>query len=215
MISQLHYITQDVAGYTHAQLAEEACRGGANWVQLRIKNQSYEKCKAIALQTKEVCRKYGAKLIINDSVQIAKEIGADGVHLGKNDMPAQHARLILGKNFIIGGTANSIEDIRRLSEMGAVDYVGLGPFRFTSTKQKLSPILGMEGYRQLMQRCQAEGITLPLVAIGGITATDIPPLLECGLHGIAIAGAINLATDKQKATQELLSKLYANTNHCR
>src|ERR1035438_4698604 len=94
-ISRLHYITQDIAGFTHPQLVELACIGGANWVQLRVKNKQYDEWLKIALETKSICKKYGARLIINDNIQIAKEISADGVHLGKEDMSPNEARKIL------------------------------------------------------------------------------------------------------------------------
>ena len=112
MISKLHYITQEVEGHSHYALAEWACLGGADWVQLRVKNKSYNEYLDIALKTEAVCRKYHAKLIINDNVKIAKAIKADGVHLGKKDMHPKEAREFLGSGYIIGGTANNFEDIK-------------------------------------------------------------------------------------------------------
>src|SRR5246127_4479462 len=128
MISRLHYITQDIENTSHTQLVEDACKAGVNWVQLRLKNKSYEDWKAIAEEALAICKKHNAKLIINDNVALAKEIGADGVHVGKQDMPVAKAREILGSGFIIGGTANTFEDVELHAKSGA-DYVGLGPFR--------------------------------------------------------------------------------------
>src|ERR1019366_3998093 len=147
-ISRLQYIT------TNPLDADKACKAGVDWIQLRVKNKTEEEWRALAVETLIVCRRYGAKLIINDNVFLAKEIKADGVHLGKEDQNPAEARLILGEKFIsgekfiIGGTANSLEDIHSLIESG-VDYIGLGPFRFTTTKANLSPVLGLEGYRVL------------------------------------------------------------------
>jgi len=210
MISKLHYITQEVERKTHAQLAEEACIAGARWVQLRVKNKSYTEWKAIALETLAVCRKHQAKLIINDNVELPKEIHADGVHLGKEDISTAEARKILGSNFIIGGTANTFEDIK-MHTASNVDYIGLGPFRFTSTKEKLSPILGIEGYKQIIHKCRDNNITVPIVAIGGITSTDIPELLHTGVYGIAIASAITFSKNKKQTIQEFMSQLEHNT----
>src|ERR1700758_5408380 len=112
MILKLQYITQDVEGKSHMQLAEEACIAGVGWIQLRLKNKAEEEVKKIAIATQDVCIKNNARLIINDNVSLVKEIGADGVHLGKEDMNPVEARKILGNNFIIGGTANTFEDIK-------------------------------------------------------------------------------------------------------
>jgi thiamine-phosphate pyrophosphorylase len=210
MISKLHYITQEVEGKTHAQLAEEACIAGARWVQLRVKNKTYTEWKAIALETLAICRKHHAKLIINDNVELVKEIHADGVHLGKEDVSTVEARRILGGEFIIGGTANTFEDIK-MHAASNVDYVGLGPFRFTSTKEKLSPILGIEGYKQIIHKCRDNNISIPIIAIGGITSTDIPELLNTGVYGVAVAGAVTLSKDKKETIQEFMSQLEHNT----
>ena len=116
MISKLHYITQDVDGISHVKLVENACKAGVNWVQLRLKDKSYEDWKIIAEEAVAICKKYNAKLIINDNVALAKEINADGVHVGKQDMPVLKAREILGPYFIIGGTANKFEDVKLHAE---------------------------------------------------------------------------------------------------
>lgn len=194
-ISRFHYITQDIAGFSHAQLAELVCLGGAGWVQLRVKSQKgkiYSDWIQIAMETKSVCKKFGAKLIINDHVHIAKEIEADGVHLGKEDMAPAEARKILGNNYIIGGTANTIEDIKRLMENG-VDYIGLGPYRFTNTKKNLNPILELSGIREIMTKLPGAP---PVIAIGGINLADVQLLMETGIHGIAVSSAINCSEDK-------------------
>ena len=203
-ISKLHFITQgNVPGYTHAQLAEEACKGGVSWVQLRVKGENQATWKQIALETLHVCRKYGAKLIINDNPHLVKEIGAEGVHLGKKDMDPIEARRILGKDYIIGGTANDFEDLLRLQE-AKVDYIGLGPFRFTATKDKLSPVLGKEGFLNIMDLCRENKIQTPVIAIGGILPTDISDILHTGIYGIAVASAINLAEDNAAKAAEYL-----------
>ncbi len=210
MISKLHYITQDVNGKTHVQLTEEACVAGVDWVQLRVKNKPCAEWKEIALETLAVCRKYNAKLIINDSMTLAKDIGADGVHLGKNDMSTREARKILGNKFIIGGTANTFDDVKMHVSAG-VDYIGLGPFRFTTTKDKLSPILGLEGYKEIIENCRKENLHVPIVAIGGIVREDVAGILETGIYGVAVSGGITHAKDKLDTVKELMKALNAKS----
>ena len=214
MIEKLHYITQgDIEGYSHTDLANIACQNGVKWVQLRMKDVSYEECLEEALKVKSICQKYNARLIINDNVSIAKEIEADGVHLGKEDMDPLEARRILGESRIIGVTANTLDDIRKLSTK-KVDYIGLGPFRFTTTKKKLSPVLGIEGYRSILNALKSEGINIPVIAIGGIKAVDIKEIVKTGVHGIALASVINKAEDKASAIREIINELnYGEVAH--
>ncbi|SDY59191.1 thiamine phosphate synthase [Hymenobacter psychrophilus] len=193
-ISHLHYIT------TNAAAAELACQGGVRWVQLRVKNQPYAVWKQLALDTQAVCRRYGATLILNDNPHLALEIGADGVHLGQADMPPTEARAMLGPSFIIGGTANTFADVQRLVATG-VDYVGLGPFRFTHTKENLSPILGLGGYAEILGQCRATRLMVPVIGIGGVLLADVGALRTTGLHGIAVSGSIGQAENPVAAAQ--------------
>jgi thiamine-phosphate pyrophosphorylase len=201
MISRLHYITQDLAGTDHARLAALACAGGARWVQLRMKQVPAGVQEQEARDTLAVCRQYGARLIINDQVALARAIDADGVHLGKTDMPPAQARQLLGLNKIIGGTANTLADIVLLAAAG-VDYIGLGPYRFTPTKENLSPVLGLAGYQHLLAQCRALGITLPIVAIGGLGPADARPLFQAGVYGLAVSAAINKSPDPTAAARQ-------------
>lgn len=211
-ISRLQYIT------TNPLDAEKACKAGIDWIQLRVKNKTEEEWKDLASEALIVCRRYGAKLIINDNVTLAKEIGADGVHLGKEDMNPAEARLILGKKFIpgeefipgekfiIGGTANSLEEIHSLIESG-VDYIGLGPFRFTTTKINLSPVLGLEGYSAIMRQFAHSTQAIPIIAIGGIKTEDVYFLLKTGVDGIAVSSAITQSDDIGIAASSFIKEL--------
>ena len=184
-ISRIQYIT------TNATLAELACKGGINWVQLRLKNTPYEQFLQTAKEVQQVCKQYNATLIINDNVAIAKEIRAHGVHLGKTDMLPELAREILGANAIIGCTANIRGQIIKLADK-PIDYIGLGPFRFTPTKEKLSALLGFNGYKRILKSLQEKSIKdIPIIAIGGITEYDIKALMATGIYGIAVSGAIS------------------------
>lgn len=183
-----------------------ALEGGCKWIQLRMKDASAEEVLVNAEEALHLCRQYGAKFILDDHVELVERAGADGVHLGKNDMPVDEARKILGNGKIIGGTANTIEDIVRLHKQGA-DYIGCGPFRFTTTKKKLSPVLGIEGYKSIVQNMRDKGIDLPIVAIGGITVADIPAIMATGVTGIALSGAILGAADPVAMTENILKTL--------
>ena len=122
-------------------------------------------------------------------MELVRELGADGVHLGLKDMPVREARRILGDGFIIGGTANTFAHVMMHYEASA-NYIGCGPFRFTTTKKNLAPILGLEGYRSITEQMRSHGINIPVVAIGGIEAADIPAILATGVNGIALSGVV-------------------------
>ena len=198
----VQFITHYTDRYTYLDSVRIALEGGCRWIQLRMKEASSEEIIPIAQEAMAMCRKYGATFIIDDHVELVKRLGADGVHLGKNDMPISEARRILGKDFIIGGTANTFEDVRMHAEAGA-DYIGCGPFRFTTTKKNLSPVLGLEGYTDIVSKMKVEGINLPIVAIGGITKEDIPSLMKTGINGIALSGSILRAENPIEETKEI------------
>lgn len=207
MIDRLQFISQESKGCTHVESIERACRAGVHWVQLRIKDVPQEVVASQALEAKKVCDHYGAKLIINDYPGLAISVGAFGLHLGKDDMPVAEARQLVGDDLLIGATANTIEDIRAHCRNGA-DYIGLGPFRFTATKKKLSPLLGLEGYRNILQQCQDEGLRVPLIAIGGIELTDIDEILHAGVYGIAVSSLISKAAKPEEVVEAILQKLH-------
>lgn len=203
IVNRFHYLTQDLPEVTHQELAQIVCENGIRWIQLRVKNKPFDEWLQIAKEVKAICNRFQTVLIINDNVEICKEVNADGVHLGKNDMSVAEARNILGSNKIIGGTANSIEDIIQLESEGA-DYIGLGPYKYTTTKKNLSPLLGIDGYNQIIQSSN-HPIKIPIIAIGGIQTEDVQPLLNTGVYGIAVSSAINLSENKQEIIKEFLS----------
>ena len=203
---QLQFISHQNEKMTYLDGIREALAGGCKWIQLRMKGSTDEEVRPIALKIKKLCKEQNATFLIDDRVQLVKELQIDGVHLGKNDMPIAEARKILGDDFIIGGTANTFEDIKAHYEAGA-DYIGCGPFRFTTTKEKLSPILGLEGYREIIQKMKAEHIDIPIVAIGGITKEDIPEIMKTGVNGIALSGCILNAKDPAAETHDIMEIL--------
>ena len=173
-------------------------------MQLRMKDASDDEVRKAAAEILPMCKSHDAVFLLDDRVHLVKEVGADGVHLGKNDMPVDEARRVLGEEYIIGGTANTFDDIKRLWQQGA-DYIGCGPYRYTTTKKNLAPVLGIDGYRSIMQRMEEAGINLPVVAIGGITAEDIDEILATGVKGIAVSGTILRAEDPKEEMCKLIN----------
>lgn len=185
----LQYISHYTDRFGYIDGIHMALDGGCKWIQLRMKETSSEDFIRTGKEVRLLCNQYNATLIIDDHVELVKEIGADGVHLGLKDMPLAKARKILGKDIILGGTANTFEDVK-MHYLSSANYIGCGPFRFTTTKKGLSPVLGLEGFRGIVSRMREEGINIPIVAIGGITAEDIPSILKTGVTGIALSGTI-------------------------
>lgn len=203
---QLQFISHQNEKMSYLDGIREALAGGCKWIQLRMKGATDEEVRPIAQKVKEWCKEQNATFLIDDRVQLVKDLQIDGVHLGKNDMPIAKARKILSDDFIIGGTANTFEDIKAHYKAGA-DYIGCGPFRFTTTKEKLSPILGLEGYREIIQKMKAENIDIPIVAIGGITKEDIPEIMKTGVNGIALSGCILNAKDPASETHDIMEMM--------
>lgn len=203
-MASLQFITHETEQFSYREGAFMALEAGCKWIQLRMKDVAVETVRQLAEELKKACENHHALLIIDDYVEVAREVKADGVHLGKNDMPIEEARKLLGEGFIIGGTANTFEDVKRHYEAGA-DYLGIGPFRFTTTKKNLSPVLGLEGYRNIKQQMIEAGIILPAVAIGGITVEDIPAILATGIEGIAMSGAILQAHNPDAEIKRILT----------
>ena len=199
-INKLHYISQGATPKEHLENIQNACQSGAELVQLRLKNLSDKKILKTALEAREITNHFQTRLIINDHYKIAKEVKADGVHLGKSDGCPTEVRKHLYSWQIIGGTANTLEDCKTLINK-EVDYIGLGPFRFTTTKENLSPVLGLDRYSLIIEELKTE---TPIIAIGGITENDIPELLKTGVSGIAMSGEITRDFNKIRSLNKLL-----------
>ena len=200
----LQFISHYTERYSYLDSIRLALEGGCRWIQLRMKDATDDEVRPIAMAAQQMCREAGATFIIDDRVELVRELHADGVHLGKNDMPISEARKILGPDFIIGGTANTFDDVKLHYESSA-DYIGCGPFRFTTTKQKLAPVLGLDGYRSIVSQMRAANINIPIVAIGGITEDDIPAILATGITGIALSGTVLRAENPVQKMNELLN----------
>ena len=208
----IQFITHANERYDYLDGVRMALEGGCRWIQLRMKDASKEEILKTAESTRKLCRQYDAVFILDDHVALVERTGADGVHLGKDDMPIDEARRLLGKDKIIGGTANTFEDIKRIYSAG-VDYIGCGPFRFTTTKKKLSPILGLDSYKRIIEQINAYEINIPVIAIGGILLPDISDIMQTGVSGIAVSGAIlNADNDNSPVTtmKRFINELKSN-----
>jgi len=201
-MTKIQYISQGNSVEEQLHNIRKVLDSGCTWVQLRYKNAPQTEVFFLASLVKRITDSYNCKLIINDNLQVAKLVDADGIHLGLSDMPIHEARAIFGPDKIYGGTANSLEDVlQRHNER--CDYIGLGPYRFTTTKEKLSPILGLEGYRQILAQLKALQISIPIYAIGGIQLEDIAGILDTGVYGVALSGLITHHPDQKQLFNQL------------
>jgi thiamine-phosphate pyrophosphorylase len=198
-ISPIHCLTWDCSPLSHLEQVEQLLDAGANWIQLRQKKGTDAEKLQIAKKAVNLAQKYNATLIINDSPQIALESGANGVHLGLSDMPVEEARKLLGKNAIIGGTANTqVQVLQRLREN--CNYIGLGPWKATQTKENLSEVLGEDGVKKI----SSLNLKIPIIVIGGIVPADVSKIMSLGVHGIAVSSGIVGAKNIKKAFEEYI-----------
>jgi thiamine-phosphate pyrophosphorylase len=190
MISKLQYISPNYNDPSDLDEVRSLCANGLNWVQLRLKGKDQTFVYEMALRLKQILVGKPVQIILNDYPEIAAKLDLDGVHLGKKDMNIRDARVLLGPNKIIGGTANTHEDVLELTAQG-VNYIGLGPYKFTKTKKQLSPILGIEGYSSIIAKLkEGKNLNPPIYAIGGIEVEDISKLMTIGVNGIAVSGLL-------------------------
>jgi thiamine-phosphate pyrophosphorylase len=176
-------LTQDGEQLDHLEQAAQLCAAGAKLIQLRVKGVALPRWSQIAAAVVRICRAHGARCLINDRPDLAVAVGADGAHVGQNDGDWREARRLLGPGRLLGGTVNDVAGARRAVKAGCLDYVGVGPFRFTATKPKLAPVLGAEGVREVIAALDG----LPAWAIGGIRAEDLPAVAAAGAAGVAVS----------------------------
>lgn len=202
----LQYITNTSSPVSVTDQIRAVINGGCRWVQIRMKEADDNEVRQVVETVMPWCIETETFLILDDRVELAKELQAGGVHLGKTDMPPIQARLQLGAGAVIGVTANTFEDVEKVKTLD-VDYIGIGPYRYTETKKNLAPILGLEGIRHISDEMKKNEIEIPVVAIGGIRLEDVVPLMATGVNGIAVSGAIAFAPDLQHATEDFVNAL--------
>jgi thiamine-phosphate pyrophosphorylase len=202
-IGRLHILTDDVlqSMFSHVQLAQFAIRGGADTIQFRQKAGSTKRLVEIARQMRAICHKQDAIFIVNDRVDVAIAVDADGVHLGQEDFPIPLARKLLGKGKIIGGSAGTLDEAEKCFSEGA-DYVGFGPVYATVSKADAGPASGIRILKKVVQETP-----LPIIAIGGITSERVSEVMETGVYGIAVISAVCCEKEPEAATRLLQNAL--------
>ena len=203
-ISKFHYLTQDLPHRSHIDQAHIACGAGANWIQYRCLNKSNEDLIDEIGEIAAICDDWGATLIITNHYHLIGMVDVQGVHIEDFDADFAEIRKEIGEDKTLGGSATNIEALLRLQSTGVVDYCGYGPFAHTDTKPNNKPLLGFDGYRILQQ----QELDIPIIAVGGIQLADVEPLLQTGIHGIAVSAAINMAQNPATAFREFYRKLY-------
>lgn len=207
-ISKFHYLTQDLPLRSHLEQVSIACESGANWIQYRCFSKNEEQLLDEINRIAEICDDWGTTLIVTDHVSLLSKADIQGLHIEDMNADFKSIRNIIGPDKTFGASANTIEDIIRIVESGVVDYIGCGPFAVTHTKPNDYPLLRVEGYKEITEKMQDLGISIPLLAVGGVGADDVAPLLQAGVYGVAISAAVNLAENPAKAFKEIYKKLH-------
>ena len=202
----LQYITNTACGVPIKDQVKAVLDGGGRWIQVRMKDASDDEIKKVVEEIMPMCLETESFLILNDRVELEKEINVGGVHLGREDMLPSQARVVLGAAAVIGVTANTFEDVLAVRALD-IDYIGIGPYRFTETKKKLAPILGVEGIKAICDKMNEAEILIPKVAVGDVKFEDVPALMEAGVNGVAVSGAIAFAKDIKEETRRFVDLL--------
>lgn len=203
-ISKFHYLTQDIPNRTHVEQVEIACQAGAKWIQYRCLTKPDDELVDEINELAIICDDWGATLIITNHYELLDRVDAQGVHIEDFDADLVAIRKHIGEDKTLGASATNIERLLQVQNTKVVDYCGYGPFAHTDTKPNNKPLLGFKGYRAL----QGQPVEIPVIAVGGVQLADVEPLLETGIYGIAVSGAINLAIDPGKTLKEFYRKIY-------
>jgi len=204
-ISKLHYLTQDLPNRSHIEQAQIALEAGINWVQYRCLTKTDEELLEEINEIAQLCDDWGATLILTNHYNLLDKVDAQGVHIEDFDADWKAIRQVIGEDKTMGASATNTEALLKVQNAGVVDYCGYGPFAHTNTKPNNKPLLGYGGYRALSKHPEIE---IPVIAVGGVQLSDVEPLLQTNIHGIAVSAAINLAPDPEQAAREFYKKIY-------
>jgi len=207
-ISKFHYLTQDLPHRSHVEQTAIACKAGANWIQYRCLSKPDAELVEELHQVASICDDWGATLILTNHYHLLNQVDAQGVHLENMKADFIKIREIISDEKTLGASANTFEDIQRIYSSGAVDYIGCGPFTQTKTKANDYPLLGINGYVELVAKMKNSGIDIPVLAVGGINIEDAEQLLKTGIHGIAVSASVNLADEPAEAFKSIYKKIY-------
>jgi thiamine-phosphate pyrophosphorylase len=191
----VYFITDSSFGWTHEQLAEMVLRAGIKVIQFREKNMSTKQMFETAKRLRKLTEDYGATFIVNDRVDLALAVDADGVHVGQDDLPAEVVREIF--DGIVGVSAHTVEEAKKAERYA--DYIGAGPVFPTKTKKDAKEPIGIEGLRKIV-----EAVSIPVVAIGSINRNNVVEVLKTGVAGVAVISAIASAKNPEEEARKLL-----------
>lgn len=203
---RLMFITHPNSQNSLQEQLEGYVNGGGRLVQIRLKGVAKEELSRVVTRVVGVMDELGGSVIVNDNWEVARATGAWGVHIGQKDGDPYKVRKAVGESMALGVTVNTAEQLLALKD-APIDYVGLGPLRFTRTKENLASILGIEGIRNVVTKAREAGVTHPIFVIGGVENIDVRPLLALGVHGVAVSGSIASASDPVFATQKFLESI--------
>ena len=207
-ISKFHYLTQDLPHRSHVEQVQLACKAGANWIQYRcLTKNDLDLVKEIH-EIASICDDWGATLILTEHYHLLNQVDAQGVHMEDMKADFKSIREQIGEDKTLGASANSFEDIERIALLNVIDYIGCGPFSITQTKPNTHSLLGIEGYKNIIQKMKKAGIDIPVLAVGGVKITDVEELIETGINGIAVSSAVNHANDPGMALKDFYKKIY-------
>lgn len=198
------YVVTDIVlsrGRSPLEIARAALEGGADAVQLRDKSSPAMNLCRLASEIQPMARKFGALFVVNDRVDVALVTGADGVHVGQEDLPARETRRLLPRPVILGVSAGTVDEARRAEKDGA-DYLGVGPLFRTATKPDAGDPLGIDGFARIVR-----SVSIPVVAIGGITLDTVAAVMGAGASGIAVASAVAAADDMAAAARAIKRRI--------
>lgn len=201
MDSRLYVVTGDafLKGRTLESVIRAAIKGGADCIQLREKDYTGRQLLEAGLLLRRITAEAGVRLIVNDRIDVARAVDADGVHLGQSDLPLQAAREMLAPGKIVGISTHNVQEAVEAERMGA-DYIGLGPMKPTTTKLDTEPVVGPAGVHEVRRH-----VRLPIVAIGGIKAEDVAEIIRSGANSVAVVSAVIAADDVEAAAKRIRS----------
>lgn len=203
-IEKFQYITHDIPHLSHIEQVQLACEAGAKWIQYRCLSKTDEELLQDINAIAEICDDWGTTLIVTDHVHLNGKADIQGFHIEDMNADFTVLRKLVGNDITLGGSANTFENLIRLASEGA-DYAGFGPYAVTETKPNDYPLLDLEGYQQAIRELEEKGIDLPVLAVGGVKIYDVEALMQTGVYGIAVSGAVNFADDFIEAYQDFYS----------
>lgn len=206
-ISKLHYLTQDLPNLSHIEQTQMACEAGANWIQYRCLSKSDEEMLEELHPIASICDDWGATLIVTNHSHLVHLADIQGVHIEDIDGDISLVRNQIGDDKTLGVSAINLEQIKKHISNGA-DYIGCGPFAHTETKPNDFPLWGLQGYQNVIEGLKIEGIKAELIAVGGIAAEDVVAIMDTGVAGIAVCGAINSSENPKEAYGEIHRLVY-------